>query len=289
MNCRSVALQVCETAARPFPPRRSTSAPVATIARTSPAAAEKRGFTPRSSAAPAASLHHPFGVDSEDQAAIRAMAPHPDPLVDPGWQAHSPAGRTGTPLGRPPAATGRDRASPAARNRGCRSDGSTHTCWTWTAEGRPRRGLRLEPDRTILAPHPGSPLLDLRARPPAEAVRVACHRIDADLLRVRGRAGGEQQLEVALGSGARKPVSPGLGRLRGSRTRACPGRSSRGAGINPAITAQSSSTARSSPMIMRAAPARRNVRETAALAPGGDDVRADVAQRRQRAVGPRTP
>src|SRR5689334_21150420 len=83
MNCRSVAEHVCDTAARPFPPRRSTTAPVAKIAKASPAAAEKRGFTALASVSPPASLHTPFGVDSEDQAAIRDAPEHADALVDP--------------------------------------------------------------------------------------------------------------------------------------------------------------------------------------------------------------
>ena len=45
MNWRSVAEHVCETAARPFPPSRRTSEPVAKIATANPAAAVKRGFT----------------------------------------------------------------------------------------------------------------------------------------------------------------------------------------------------------------------------------------------------
>src|ERR671924_1218844 len=45
MNCRSVAEQVWTIAAWPLPPKRSTNEPTAKIARASPAAAEKRGFT----------------------------------------------------------------------------------------------------------------------------------------------------------------------------------------------------------------------------------------------------
>src|SRR5919197_113327 len=46
MNCRSVAEQVCTTAAWPLPPK-SRNEPATKIARASPAAAEKRGFTGR--------------------------------------------------------------------------------------------------------------------------------------------------------------------------------------------------------------------------------------------------
>src|SRR5689334_13322715 len=94
MNCRSVAEQVCETAARPFPPRRRTSAPVANSAKASPAAAEKRGFTHLSSDGFTASLITLSGLTPrlesclsadfwlKDQAAVRAVALHADSLVD---------------------------------------------------------------------------------------------------------------------------------------------------------------------------------------------------------------
>ena len=60
-NWRSVAEHVWTTAARPFPPTRKTSDPMAKIANASPAAAVKRGFTSPLSAGRRELLHHPFG------------------------------------------------------------------------------------------------------------------------------------------------------------------------------------------------------------------------------------
>src|SRR5581483_9545065 len=62
---------------------------------------------------------------------------------------------------------------------------------------RPRGRLRLEGDRAVLDPDPRAALLDLRARAPAEALRIALERVDADLLAMRGRARRNEQLEVA--------------------------------------------------------------------------------------------
>src|SRR5712691_5834113 len=90
MNCRSVAEQVWTTCACPVPPMSSTSTPRTMTAETSPAAADRRGFTLLVSALGSGRPDHPFGVDlpasplgsSEDQGAVPALAPHPDGLVD---------------------------------------------------------------------------------------------------------------------------------------------------------------------------------------------------------------
>src|SRR5439155_2676023 len=57
---------------------------------------------------------------------------------------------------------------------------------------RPRRRLGLEADHAVLQPDPRARLLDLRPRPPTEALRVAPQRIDPDLLVVRGGARGDE-------------------------------------------------------------------------------------------------
>src|SRR5215831_16094553 len=67
---------------------------------------------------------------------------------------------------------------------------------------RPRGRLRLEPDHTVLLPDPRATVLDLGPRSPAEALWVATHGIDAELLGVRGRAGGQEELEVAERGGS---------------------------------------------------------------------------------------
>src|SRR2546421_3193116 len=67
---------------------------------------------------------------------------------------------------------------------------------------------------------------------------------------------------------ARKPVSPGSGSSSSTYT-GCPGRSSRGFGIRARASPQSSSTARSSPMIIRAWPRTVASAKTAQLTPEG--------------------
>src|SRR2546422_230103 len=186
------------TAALLFPPTRRTREPVTKIATASPAAAVMRGFTPPSSALRRVTLHHPFGwAKSEDERAIRPGAQHSDCLVDPDrrpvlrpdeeadrWHLlqQQPAEIPHPALG--VALVPRRRVDPHLLH----LDGA----------GGPGGCLCLEEDRAALDPQPRATLLDLRPRTPAEAVRVAGHRIDPDLLLVRGRAGGQQQLEVLL-------------------------------------------------------------------------------------------
>src|SRR6185503_17712473 len=81
MNWRSVAEQVCATAARPFPPRSRTREPMTTIAMASPAAAVKRGLT--SSSGGRHSIPLLGRARLEDQTAIRPVTLHADPFVDP--------------------------------------------------------------------------------------------------------------------------------------------------------------------------------------------------------------
>ena len=73
--------------------------------------------------------------------------------------------------------------------------------------GRPRRRLGLEEDDAVLDPQPRALVLDLAARTPAEPVGVALHRVDADLLLVRGRAGGHEDVEVAQERGPQAGVA----------------------------------------------------------------------------------
>src|SRR5437763_3639243 len=61
---------------------------------------------------------------------------------------------------------------------------------------RPCRGLRLEPDHTVVDPDPRAALFDLSASAPPEAVGIAAERVDPDLLAVRRRAGGDEQVEI---------------------------------------------------------------------------------------------
>src|SRR5688572_602066 len=77
---------------------------------------------------------------------------------------------------------------------------------------RPRRRLRLEQDHTVFEPDPRAAVLDLCAGSPAKAFRVACKRVDAELLLVRERAGREQPSEVLRRGGA-QPGVPGRRRI----------------------------------------------------------------------------
>src|SRR5580765_6589326 len=61
---------------------------------------------------------------------------------------------------------------------------------------RPGGRLGLEADRAVLQPDPRAPVIDLHARSPAEALRVALERVDAELLAMRLGARRHEQLEV---------------------------------------------------------------------------------------------
>ena len=182
------------------------------------------------------------GGASEDQAPVRDRPLHPDRLVDAGSPARSPGGRTGRRAAPARAGGGRGRASPRCALPRLRAAGSTQTCWSCTASRRPGRRLRLEQDRPVLEPDPRAALADLRLRAPAEAVGVALERVEPDLLLVRGRAGGDEQVEV----GERRLAQAGaarLGRLRRARRRAGPAGPRAAAGISGAAASQSSPTA----------------------------------------------
>ena len=94
-----------------------------------------------------------------------------------------------------------------------RSGGSTHTCCTWTAAGVQAEASALNSDRAVLDPEPGAALGDLRARPPAKRFQVARERIDPELALVRGRADGDEPLEIVEGGGP-QPALPGPGGSR---------------------------------------------------------------------------
>ncbi len=78
----------------------------------------------------------------------------------------------------------------------------------------PRGRLCLEEDDPVLLPEPGALLLDLAARTPAKAVRVAAERIEPELLLVRGRTCRHEELEIV----ERRRAKPRLARSwRGTR------------------------------------------------------------------------
>ena len=153
---------------------------------------------------------------------------------------------------------------------------------------RPRRGLGLEEDRAVLVPEPRAALLELRARAPPKALGIApaAGRLRSPpgaCVRRRARAGRGRRASPPAGPSRRARAAPR------SRRRAGPGRSARGRGIRWRATSQSSPTARSSPMIMRGFPREAARRELRAAHPGGNDVRADVAERGQAARRLRPP
>src|SRR4029079_6532048 len=59
--------------------------------------------------------------------------------------------------------------------------------------------LRLEENRVVFAPDPRAAVVDLRLRPPAEALRVGAQRITGELLRRGGRARRDEQFQVVRG------------------------------------------------------------------------------------------
>ena len=181
---------------------------------------------------------------SEDQRAVGPMAPHPDPLVDP----------DGRRILRPDEQAHRRHRSSSNRQRSriprCalplapRGWIDPHLL-DLDGRRRPRRGLRLEPDRTVLAPTP-------RTAPPRSASGSASGSLPGHVPSDRSPISSSC---AAAHAGSSSSKSRRLQRASRSRRDSggseiaytgCPGRSSRGAGINPAITAQSSSTARSS-------------------------------------------
>src|ERR671922_2510616 len=110
MNCRSVAEQVWTIAAWPLPPKRSTNEPTAKIARASPAAAEKRGFTapivgdvPPGAPSPVrgSAVEQTAQSSYSPEAGRRGMGRSPHWLFGAAGGGVSPPGR-GAPRARPP-------------------------------------------------------------------------------------------------------------------------------------------------------------------------------------------
>ena len=87
---------------------------------------------------------------------------------------------------------------------------------------RPGGGLCLEEDHAVLEPEPRAAVDDLGLRPPAEPVRIAEQRVDAELVLVRGGADRDEQLEIVEGRGAGARSRPAAADRR-SHTRAAPG------------------------------------------------------------------
>ena len=220
----------------------------------------------------------------EEQRAVVEHVLHPDRLVQPNRRDRSRRGRTGRRSGRSRAAGGRGPQSPRAPYPLWRTNGSTQTCWSWTAVGRPRGGLGLEEDHAVLDPEPRPPLLDLAARAPAEALRVAPHRIDAELLLVRGGAGGHEELEVVERRRAQRRVARRRA-ARGSRRRAGPDDPRADAAAASAPRPRAPTTARASPMSMRGAARATSRAKPPQPSPDGTDVDA----RRGRARRARSP
>ena len=148
---------------------------------------------------------------SEQQGAVvERRAPCRSPRTA-GSRARSPRGRTGRRSGRARGAGGTGRESPRAPYPRRRTSGIDPHLLELHGRRRPGRRLGLEQDHAVLHPEPRSPLLDLAARAPAEAVGVAAHRVDPELLLVRRRARGHEELEVV----ERRRAQPGLARRRG--------------------------------------------------------------------------
>src|SRR5262249_38724071 len=149
---------------------------------------------------------------------------------------------------------------------------------------RPRGGLGLEPDDAALEPDPRAAVLDLGARAPAEAVAIALERVDAELLRVRGGAHRDEELEVE----ERRRAQPGLARLRPLAERVDGLARTVLARLGHAVVGRIPELA-DRPLVADDHPrARRRGRvgEDAAVLAGRYEVRSDVAERIERAVAP---
>src|SRR6266508_1965443 len=319
MNWRSVAEHVCTTAARPLPPSRSTNDPAKKIANARPAAAVRRGFTHLLSAPLRAGLYHPFGwrgaqwraeypastcaaqrhnqtssaspttrltgsvekTALEDQRPIGAVPAHPDRLVDANGrcilrtdkEAHRrhPLEQEATQVAHPPL-----RVAPVP-------DGRIDPHLLDLDRRRSPRGcLRLEEDRVSFDPEPRAPFLDLRPRAPAKPLRVSGHRVDADLLLVRGSAGWYEQVEVGFGRSSESALTRrrrvgdrvnGLQRALVPRARHSLGEVATELGYRPLVADDH-----------LGAPARGDAGKAPTVGTGRDDVRADVAKRGQASV-----
>ena len=103
----------------------------------------------------------------------------------------------------------RSRSAARPRCPGAARGGSTHTCWSCTASGVQADASALKRIAPSSTQSHERPSLDLRPRPPAEAVRVARERIDAELLLVRAPRTPGTSRSRSASVAARRPVSPG--------------------------------------------------------------------------------
>ena len=145
---------------------------------------------------------------------------------------------------------------------------------------RPGGCLRLEKDRAVLRPQPRPPLVDLRHACASESRR---DRSRADRCRSPARARAAQAGQSSSRSSARRRAQArvaGLGRLVEHVDGLAGPVDARAGKLPPAAASQSSETARSSPMIMRARPVRPRRGERRATVARRNDVRADVAEAR---------
>src|SRR5262245_33429977 len=176
MNCRSVAEQVCTTAARPLPPTSRTSEPTRKIASASPAAAVKRGFTPPLSALGPVTLHHSNGWASTRDGALRMEECGAAPSVGP----RSPRARA------PPSARPRtpapERRPPSGDQTPVRA-AALHANRLVDAEG----GCVLRPDEEADRRHTLEQKPAEVAHPPLGELAVAHRRVNPHLLDLHGR------------------------------------------------------------------------------------------------------
>ena len=151
-------------------------------------------------------------ASQQDSSGSRARAPSRSSR-----RARSPArsrrGRRGRRVGTRSSSSRTRSRSPRSPLPTPRATGSAHTCWSWTASGVHADASALKRMTPSSHPDPRPALLDLRARAPAKAVRVAHQRIDPELGLVCRRAGRDEQVEIRRARGAK----PALSRLGDGR------------------------------------------------------------------------
>jgi len=190
--------------------------------------------------------------------ARRCRRPPPGPDVrplGPGVRSSEhPARQAGPPAARRNKATGwpRQRSrSPRAPYPLRRTNGSTQTCWSWTAEGVQADASalnRITSSSIQSQDRPSSIWLRVRQRKPSVSRRIGSTPSSSSCAAAQAGSRISKSSNVAR----RSPVPPGSGSSVITKT-GWPGRSSRGRGSLDRAAAHSSPTARDSPMSIRGA------------------------------------
>jgi hypothetical protein len=132
-----------------------------------------------------------------------------------------------------------------------RAEGSTHTCWSWTAEGVHADASalkRITPSSTQSHDLPCSICVRVRQRKPSGSRLIGSSPSSCSWAAAQAGRSSSRSSGVA----GRSRLSTDGGGSRMTNT-GCPGRSSRARGRRERVASQSSETARASPISIRGA------------------------------------